>query len=170
MPIARHPAGTSEGGRFKPAPAPDAPARGGGLSLTAEQPPGVVDRIRDLGVQVRWERNIKGRPAFTEPTSPTTGPLAGMEVKAWLASTPSLVLAVVNIHHRRLYRIVVAPEAGGWLTDEEAMEAVTGLMHGENADLRWSPAIANPRRWLPMSQLAGRLGDCLPYYSGAELL
>ena len=152
MPIARHPAESLDGGRFKTAPAPDwAP---------------IVDRIRSLDVRVRWERVPDGWLQLVEVVHPKTGPLAGREADAWLRTTALGVEAVVHVtqppRHDPHAGIVIAPATGRWSTGEEAAEAVTGLMHGRAPELRWA---GGGKDWRPMDQLAGWLDEALTPWS-----
>ena len=164
MTLTRHSAGTREGGRFKAAEAPALAADPAPLTLGDGRPVTVVDRIRNLGVEVRWAEDGWGEWK-SAPATPALGVLAGLPVAAWVL--PQTVrrhrwrcyVEIGSVPYRGTSHIEITPPVGKtWATDDRAKAAAASLLRGGGEGLRWHPRFGD-MRWhaLPMDQLRGWL-------------
>ena len=125
---------------------------------------GVLDDIRNLAVDIRWQNPARDRwtagPAF-----PLLGPLAGHEVDARVVNLGSgwhLRLWVFPAGAERYLTVAVAPATPAktwpWAAGngaEEAKAAAVRLLHGDADGLVWRHAAVVG--WRPMAGLSGWL-------------
>ena len=161
--MARHPAGSRQGGRFKSRPAPD--LHDDELALERGHA-SITDRIANLAVDVRWQEwPTHGYSAG--PVVPAVGPLAGSRVDLRLSLKSGswghgwyLAMWIRPDGAEDVIRKVLVVPAGpgrlGWAREgqSEARAAAVRLMHGDADRLLWCHKTG---RWRPMSDLAGWL-------------